>query len=167
MDLATSCYEHACAKYPNNLEIMMGLFNCYVREYSYVKQQQVHGAHDAAFLLLIFILFSIQYVNKVLLLFVSWNSDRSLSKCTRLWVKKGFCSGQFAVFNFRFCYSFLPNLSIVGVSVWLCGCISSLNLLDDFEMQVTFSVGLEWESTLSLEVCLFRLWLSLIRLIRY
>nr|CAD1839857.1 unnamed protein product [Ananas comosus var. bracteatus] len=40
LDLATSCYEHACAKFSNNLEIMMGLFNCYVREYSYVKQQQ-------------------------------------------------------------------------------------------------------------------------------
>lgn len=41
VDLATSCYEYACTKYPNNLELMMGLFNCYVREYSYVKQQQV------------------------------------------------------------------------------------------------------------------------------
>ncbi|KAM3409445.1 hypothetical protein ACQJBY_002013 [Aegilops geniculata] len=40
LDLATSCYEYACTKYPNNLELMMGLFNCYVREYSYVKQQQ-------------------------------------------------------------------------------------------------------------------------------
>ncbi|XP_062179536.1 N-terminal acetyltransferase B complex auxiliary subunit NAA25 isoform X2 [Phragmites australis] len=40
LDLATSCYEYACAKYPANLELMMGLFNCYVREYSYVKQQQ-------------------------------------------------------------------------------------------------------------------------------
>ncbi|GLJ38445.1 hypothetical protein SUGI_0782890 [Cryptomeria japonica] len=40
LDLATSCYEHACAKLPNNLDLMMGLFNCYVREYSYVKQQQ-------------------------------------------------------------------------------------------------------------------------------
>ncbi|CAA6661843.1 unnamed protein product [Spirodela intermedia] len=40
VDLATSCYEHACGKYTNNLELMMGLFNCYVREYSYVKQQQ-------------------------------------------------------------------------------------------------------------------------------
>ncbi|BAF17170.1 N-terminal acetyltransferase B complex auxiliary subunit NAA25 isoform X1 [Oryza sativa Japonica Group] len=39
LDLATSCYEYACTKYPNNLELMMGLFNCYVREYSYVKQQ--------------------------------------------------------------------------------------------------------------------------------
>nr|XP_029120209.1 N-terminal acetyltransferase B complex auxiliary subunit NAA25 [Elaeis guineensis] len=41
LDLATSCYEHACGKYPNNLEIMMGLFNCYVHEYSFVKQQQI------------------------------------------------------------------------------------------------------------------------------
>ncbi|RVX22703.1 N-terminal acetyltransferase B complex auxiliary subunit NAA25 [Vitis vinifera] len=35
------CYEYACGKFLNNLEIMMGLFNCYVREYSFVKQQQV------------------------------------------------------------------------------------------------------------------------------
>ncbi|XP_077213582.1 tetratricopeptide repeat (TPR)-like superfamily protein [Tasmannia lanceolata] len=40
LDLATSCYEYACGKFPNNLEVMMGLFNCYVREYAYVKQQQ-------------------------------------------------------------------------------------------------------------------------------
>ncbi|KAK4278520.1 hypothetical protein QN277_016356 [Acacia crassicarpa] len=40
LDLAASCYEHACSKFPNNLELMMGLFNCYVREYSFVKQQQ-------------------------------------------------------------------------------------------------------------------------------
>ncbi|XP_030963835.1 N-terminal acetyltransferase B complex auxiliary subunit NAA25 isoform X1 [Quercus lobata] len=40
LDLATSCYEYACGKFPNNLELMMGLFNCYVREYSFVKQQQ-------------------------------------------------------------------------------------------------------------------------------
>ncbi|GAB4860256.1 hypothetical protein Ancab_011737 [Ancistrocladus abbreviatus] len=40
LDLATNCYEYACGKFPNNLELMMGLFNCYVREYSYVKQQQ-------------------------------------------------------------------------------------------------------------------------------
>ncbi|KAJ4839804.1 hypothetical protein Tsubulata_032010 [Turnera subulata] len=40
LDLATSCYEHACGKFPNNMELMMGLFNCYVREYSFVKQQQ-------------------------------------------------------------------------------------------------------------------------------
>lgn len=41
VELATGCYEHACGKFPNNLELMMGLFNCYVREYSFVKQQQV------------------------------------------------------------------------------------------------------------------------------
>ncbi|GER30478.1 tetratricopeptide repeat protein [Striga asiatica] len=41
LDMATSCYEHACMKYPNSLELMMGLFNCYVREYSFVKQQQI------------------------------------------------------------------------------------------------------------------------------
>ncbi|KAK1283393.1 hypothetical protein QJS10_CPB21g01457 [Acorus calamus] len=40
LDLATSCYEYACGKFLNNLELMMGLFNCYVREYSFVKQQQ-------------------------------------------------------------------------------------------------------------------------------
>ncbi|KAL8128991.1 hypothetical protein V2J09_018146, partial [Rumex salicifolius] len=40
LDLATSCYEYACGKLPSNMELMMGLFNCYVREYSYVKQQQ-------------------------------------------------------------------------------------------------------------------------------
>ncbi|CAN8253181.1 unnamed protein product [Cochlearia groenlandica] len=40
LDLATSCYAHACGKFPNSLELMMGLFNCYVREYSFVKQQQ-------------------------------------------------------------------------------------------------------------------------------
>ena len=41
--MATGCYEYACGKFPNNLELMMGLFNCYVREYSFVKQQQVDG----------------------------------------------------------------------------------------------------------------------------
>lgn len=40
LDLATSLYDYACSRIPNNLELMMGLFNCYVREYSYVKQQQ-------------------------------------------------------------------------------------------------------------------------------
>ncbi|KAK6935668.1 N-acetyltransferase B complex, non-catalytic subunit [Dillenia turbinata] len=40
LDLATSCYEYACGRYPNNLELMMGLFNSYVREYSFVKQPQ-------------------------------------------------------------------------------------------------------------------------------
>ncbi|EPS70133.1 hypothetical protein M569_04628, partial [Genlisea aurea] len=41
LDMATSCYEYACAKYSNSLELMMGLFNCYVHEYSFVKQQQI------------------------------------------------------------------------------------------------------------------------------
>ncbi|KAK9065965.1 hypothetical protein SSX86_015367 [Deinandra increscens subsp. villosa] len=41
LDMATSCYEYACGKFPNNLELMMGLFNCHVREYSFVKQQQI------------------------------------------------------------------------------------------------------------------------------
>ncbi|KAL5709806.1 hypothetical protein ACHQM5_020449 [Ranunculus cassubicifolius] len=40
LDLATSCYEYACGKFANNVELMIGLFNCYVREYSFVKQQQ-------------------------------------------------------------------------------------------------------------------------------
>ncbi|CAK7351925.1 unnamed protein product [Dovyalis caffra] len=43
LDLATGCYEYACSKFPSNLELMMGLFNCYVREYSFVKQQQICG----------------------------------------------------------------------------------------------------------------------------
>ncbi|XP_074367658.1 N-terminal acetyltransferase B complex auxiliary subunit NAA25 isoform X2 [Apium graveolens] len=41
LDVATNCYEYACGKFPNNVELMMGLFNCYVREYSFVKQQQI------------------------------------------------------------------------------------------------------------------------------
>ncbi|XP_059290363.1 N-terminal acetyltransferase B complex auxiliary subunit NAA25 isoform X2 [Lycium ferocissimum] len=41
LDMATSSYEYACGKFPNNLDLMMGLFNCYVREYSFVKQQQI------------------------------------------------------------------------------------------------------------------------------
>ncbi|XP_010685884.2 N-terminal acetyltransferase B complex auxiliary subunit NAA25 isoform X2 [Beta vulgaris subsp. vulgaris] len=40
LDLATSLYDYACGRIPNNLDLMMGLFNCYVREYAYVKQQQ-------------------------------------------------------------------------------------------------------------------------------
>ncbi|XP_022729359.1 N-terminal acetyltransferase B complex auxiliary subunit NAA25-like isoform X2 [Durio zibethinus] len=53
LDLATSCYEHACGKFPNNLELMMGLFNCYVREYSFVKQQQVLCGNGGEKLLLL------------------------------------------------------------------------------------------------------------------
>ncbi|KAF3553289.1 hypothetical protein F2Q69_00013893 [Brassica cretica] len=40
VDLATGCYAHACGRFPNNWELMRGLFNCYVREYSFMKQQQ-------------------------------------------------------------------------------------------------------------------------------
>lgn len=47
VDMATSCYEYACGKFANNLELMMGLFNCYVREYSFVKQQQVDGIRQS------------------------------------------------------------------------------------------------------------------------
>lgn len=55
MDLATGCYAHACGRFPNNLELMMGLFNCYVREYSFVKQQQVGlSAGDEQFISLYF-----------------------------------------------------------------------------------------------------------------
>ncbi|KAG6541822.1 hypothetical protein Mapa_016838 [Marchantia paleacea] len=39
-DQATLCYEHACSVMPNNVEMLMALFKCYVREYVFVKQQQ-------------------------------------------------------------------------------------------------------------------------------
>ena len=35
-DLATSYYEYACGKIPNNLGLLMGLFNYYMHQYSYV-----------------------------------------------------------------------------------------------------------------------------------
>lgn len=41
LDLATGCYEYACEKFPNNMQLMVGLFNCYGHEYSFVKQQQI------------------------------------------------------------------------------------------------------------------------------
>ncbi|KAH9662102.1 N-terminal acetyltransferase B complex auxiliary subunit NAA25 [Citrus sinensis] len=53
LDLATSCYEYACGKYHNNMDHMMGLFNCYVREYSFVKQQQVLCGNGGEKLLLL------------------------------------------------------------------------------------------------------------------
>ena len=66
VDLATSCYEYACGKFPNNLELMMGLFNCYVREYSFVKQQQViyHNVEH---------LFMHCYGTKLLELYLFWS----------------------------------------------------------------------------------------------
>ena len=54
MDLATGCYAHACGRFPNNLELMMGLFNCYVREYSFVKQQLVGLSAGEQFISLYF-----------------------------------------------------------------------------------------------------------------
>ncbi|KZV25766.1 phagocyte signaling-impaired protein [Dorcoceras hygrometricum] len=39
LDMATSCYEFACSKYPNNLELMMGLFNCYIA----IKMYKIAG----------------------------------------------------------------------------------------------------------------------------
>ncbi|KAH9570262.1 hypothetical protein CY35_02G031200 [Sphagnum magellanicum] len=40
LEEATGCYEHACLKNPNNVELLTALFNCYVRQYVYIKQQQ-------------------------------------------------------------------------------------------------------------------------------
>ncbi|CAM6090624.1 unnamed protein product [Calypogeia fissa] len=37
---STACYEFACSKITNNVELLMSLFKCYVRQYLYVKQQQ-------------------------------------------------------------------------------------------------------------------------------
>ncbi|KAI3986915.1 hypothetical protein MKX01_014616 [Papaver californicum] len=40
MDIAISCYEYASESLPNSLDMLYGLFNCYVRVSSFVKQQQ-------------------------------------------------------------------------------------------------------------------------------
>ncbi|KAI3987272.1 hypothetical protein MKX01_031756 [Papaver californicum] len=40
MDIAISCYEYASASLPNSLDMLYGLFNCYVRVSLFVKQQQ-------------------------------------------------------------------------------------------------------------------------------
>lgn len=101
VDLATSCYEHACGKYANNLELMMGLFSCYVREYSYVKQQQVcehiRNENNFPFSPIIYFSHETDYVS-----FSSCGCGRQPLKCTKLWVKKGFCFGLFAAFSCRF-----------------------------------------------------------------
>ncbi|KAM0014360.1 putative N-acetyltransferase B complex, non-catalytic subunit [Helianthus debilis subsp. tardiflorus] len=39
LDMATSCCEYACGKFPNNLELMMGLFSCYIA----IKMYKVAG----------------------------------------------------------------------------------------------------------------------------
>ncbi|KAE8039358.1 hypothetical protein FH972_011778 [Carpinus fangiana] len=51
LDLATSCYEYACGKFPTNLELMMGLFNCYVREYSFTAIKMYKLVGEERFLL--------------------------------------------------------------------------------------------------------------------
>lgn len=97
VDLATECYEHACGKFPNKMELMMGLFNCYVREYSFVKQQQV-----CCFLLsggLIFCLFNLCHYMFVIFCFLIC---RQLSKCTSSLVKKNIFFGLFAASTYRF-----------------------------------------------------------------
>lgn len=104
MDLATSCYEHACSKFPNNLELMMGLFNCYVREYSFVKQQQVCNLYC-------FFAWSSLPFNNIYCYIICGQYNiartyfligRQLSKCTNLLEKKGFCFGQSVASNYRF-----------------------------------------------------------------
>ena len=74
---------------------MMGLFNCYVREYSYVKQQQVQWY---------FYCYFVPIPLDILFLCLPSLPDiicRQLSKCTKLWGKRGFCFGQFAAFSCR------------------------------------------------------------------
>lgn len=41
LDLITQCYEHATDKNPRNFDLLTCLFNCYVRQYTFIKQQQV------------------------------------------------------------------------------------------------------------------------------
>ncbi|KAK4478605.1 hypothetical protein RD792_014093 [Penstemon davidsonii] len=41
LEMATSRFKDVSVKYPDNLEVMEGLFDCYVHEYSFVKQQQI------------------------------------------------------------------------------------------------------------------------------
>lgn len=103
MDLATGCYEYASGKFPNNLELMMGLFNCYVREYSFVKQQQVGFLVSYLNFLVSKLLhfFSMGYRTPIATCgFIFFR--RQPSKCTSSLVKKGFCSGLFVVSSYRF-----------------------------------------------------------------
>lgn len=41
LDAATALFEYACLKLPKNMDYQAALFNCYARQYLYVKQQQV------------------------------------------------------------------------------------------------------------------------------
>ena len=108
MDLATGCYAHACGRFPNNLELMMGLFNCYVCEYSFMKQQQVGlFAGDEHFCVIISFYLSFSYV----LLY-----DRQPSKCTSLPEKKGSYFGQFVLVASSYRYG--HRLSSFYLAVW-------------------------------------------------
>ncbi|MCL7043012.1 hypothetical protein MKW94_007456 [Papaver nudicaule] len=40
MDIAIDCYDHACKRVPKSLDLSLGLFNCYLRESDFTKQQQ-------------------------------------------------------------------------------------------------------------------------------
>lgn len=100
VDLATECYEHACGKFPNKMELMMGLFNCYVREYSFVKQQQV-----CCFLLsrgLIFCLFNLSHFFFYMFVIFCFLICRQLLKCTSSLVKKNIFFGLFVASTYRF-----------------------------------------------------------------
>ena len=41
VEAATALFEYACSKIPKNTDYQIALFNCYARQYLYVKQQQV------------------------------------------------------------------------------------------------------------------------------
>lgn len=99
MDFATECYEHACAKFPNDKGLMMGLFNCYVREYSFVKQQQVWLLFVHVCVSVYFILFVIFMIYA--LLFSDWQTAIKMYKLFEeerflLWAV---CSIQLQVFH--------------------------------------------------------------------
>lgn len=116
VDLATDCYEHACGKFPNNLELMMGLFNCYVREYSFVKQQQV-----CPLLVCTRVCVCVVFITSSFFCFLI---GRQLLKCTSLLEKKGFFFGQFVASNYRFLFHpacCLPlSASYLVRHVWKC-----------------------------------------------
>ena len=124
MDLATSCYEHACSKFPNSLELMMGLFNCYVREYSFVKQQQVCAVF--LFLFFFFMVFCffygyllLPYFWKILTLPIHFYGLQTAIKMYKLAGEERFllwavCSIQLQVLPSLYCYFFffsLPSLA--------------------------------------------------------
>jgi hypothetical protein len=131
VDLATECYEHACGKFPNKMELMMGLFNCYVREYSFVKQQQV-----CCLLLsvcLAFYFFKICYCYTFIVF--CFPICRQLSKCTSLLVKKNIFFGLFVASNYRFSllvFSLYPQVILFSVRWSVCfGALSWASLREN------------------------------------